>query len=54
MNKPQKTINMDRHLKRFDEEKDRQQLDANKYHQIQLDSKDKMKQEIRKAQINKL
>lgn len=45
---------MERHLEKFDIEQKRQQDEANKYHKDELEAKDKMRQETRRAQINKL
>lgn len=45
---------MEKHLRKFEEEKEKQQENANKYNKDEQDAKDKVKQEIRRAQINKL
>ena len=45
---------MEKHLRKFEEEKDRQDMNATKYKHEEQESKDRVKQEIRRAQINKL
>jgi hypothetical protein len=47
-------MNMERHLKKFDDEAKRQADEAAKYHQSAKENDERVKQEIRKAQINKL
>ena len=54
LNKPQKVLNMESHLDKFEKEKVRQEGTAKTFHLEELDAKDKMRQEIRRAQINKL
>ena len=54
LNKPQKLMNMERHLQKFDDEAHRQADEAHRYYQAQKDEQDRVKQEIRRAQINKL
>jgi hypothetical protein len=45
---------MESHLEKFEKEKVRQEVTAQVFHKEELDAKDKMRQEIRRAQINKL
>ena len=54
LNKPQKTTNMETHLKKFNVEADRQADEAKRYEDDSNDEKNRHKQEIRRAQINKL
>ena len=54
LNKPQKQINMEKHLSKFDAEQQRQERLAASAHKEEMEAKDRVKQEIRKAQINKL
>lgn len=54
MNKPQKTLNMEKHLNKFEEEKRRQESEAKRAIREQEEANQKMNQEIRRAQINKL
>jgi len=54
LNKPQKTMNMEKHLQQFDDEAIRQEEEAKRYSAAEADEKERVKQEIRRAQINKL
>ncbi|CDW76374.1 sperm flagellar protein 2 [Stylonychia lemnae] len=54
LNKPQKVLNMEKHLDKFDQEKQRQEDQAKRFHSEEMDAKDKMRQETRRAQINKI
>jgi len=54
LNKPQKTMNMELHLKKFDDEAVRQAEEAKRHNASEVDDSERMKQEIRRAQINKL
>mmetsp|Transcript_6306 Transcript_6306/g.10250 ORF Transcript_6306/g.10250 Transcript_6306/m.10250 type:complete len:141 (+) Transcript_6306:258-680(+) len=54
LNKPQKTMNIERHLKKFDDEAVRQSEEAKRLANVEKEEKDRVKQEIRRAQINKL
>lgn len=54
LNKPQKTMNMENHLEKFDDEAVRQNEEAKRYSAAESEEKERMKQEIRRAQINKL
>ena len=49
LNKPQKVLNMERHLDKFDREKQRQEDEANRYNLDKVDAKEKMRQETRRA-----
>jgi hypothetical protein len=54
MNKPQKQQNMEGHLKQFEDEAIRQANEAARYLQEEKMEGERVKQEIRRAQINKL
>ena len=54
LNKPQKMMNMESHLKQFEDEAQRQAMEAERYHNDQKEEQARIKQEIRRAQINKL
>ena len=54
LNKPQKMMNMENHLQKFDDEAVRQAEEAKRYHQAEKDEAERVRQEIRRAQINKL
>lgn len=54
LNKPQKMMNMENHLQRFDDEAVRQAEEAKRHHQAEKDEAERVRQEIRRAQINKL
>ena len=54
LNKPQKTMNMEKHLKQFEDEAVRQDAEAKRYEAAEAAEKERIKQEIRRAQINKL
>jgi len=54
LNKPQKTMNMENHLQKFDDEAQRQAEEANQHAAAEAEEKERIKQEIRRAQINKL
>lgn len=54
MNKPQKTMNIESHLKQFKDEEARQTEEAARFDKSQKEEKERVKQEIRRAQINKL
>ena len=54
LNRPQKHINIERHLHKFEVEKERQDDQRMMFMREQQDANDRMKQEMRKAQINKL
>ena len=45
---------MEKHLEKFESEKQRQENQAQRFHSEELDAKDKMRQETRRAQINKI
>ena len=54
LNKPQKETNMERHLKKFQDEADRQATEAKKFYSNEKSDQEHKKQEVRRAQINKL
>ena len=54
LNKPQKTMNMENHLQKFDNEAMRQDEEAKQYAAAEKEERERIKQEIRRAQINKL
>ena len=47
-------MNMENHLQKFDDEAVRQAEEAKRYHQAEKDEAERVRQEIRRAQINKL
>lgn len=54
LNKPQKTMNMENHLQKFDDEATRQAGEATQHAGAEAEERERIKQEIRRAQINKL
>lgn len=54
LNKPQKTMNMESHLEKFQDEAVRQAEEAKRYAAAEREEKERTKQEVRRAQINKL
>lgn len=54
LNKPQKTLNMESHLQKFEEEKERQADQAKKLDKEDVQMAAMRKQEMRRIQINKL
>ena len=54
LNKPQKTMNMENHLRKFEDEASRQAAEAAQHAAAEAEEKERIKQEIRRAQINKL
>jgi hypothetical protein len=47
-------MNMENHLQKFDDEALRQADEAQKYAEAEKEERERIKQEIRRAQINKL
>lgn len=54
LNKPQKLMNIDAHLQKFTDEAVRQDEEAKRHERSEKEDKERVKQEIRRAQINKL
>ena len=49
LNKPQKQINMEKHLQKFEDEQKKHERLAASAHKEEMEAKDRLKQEIRKA-----
>jgi hypothetical protein len=49
LNKPQKTMNMENHLKKFEDEATRQAGEAAQHAATEAEEKERIKQEIRRA-----
>ena len=54
LNKPQKVLNMEAHVKKFEDEKERQAQDAIQYESKKKEMQAARQQEMRRIQINKL
>jgi len=54
LNKPQKTLNMEKHLLKFEHERSQQESVAKRASNVEKKQKSEQKQELRRVQLNKL